>query len=1138
MPKQIKIGHDKVPSPVSTQFPQLVDIEGNLLFDEAGNPLLTEEQGSQTTFASAKNSLSGHINNDKTSVAEVVPVSEIFPEQSAVSTNLLGYNRAEVQLSLFSDVSTYGYDVKNWNYYTFTAGLTFPREWYTRQNPLYGRRQQPNFFEETDEQALYLKSYPVQYSYPFGPSWEREGSGNRYNESFFPLYLNFIAMGKFLYDLFVDDYPVFAKRNFISGRINIVQDWENDPDGFYLENTSYAFDPNAGLSSGDGFGVLSLANPDINYGTDEQQAYDDIEAWTFFWQQIIDGTAVFPTLTGNPAPYNETNEYFDLQEFARTQTRPGYSDTVESFSVLESKNSFRYQPGRASGFTFGVRAKTDGANLNNYIEWGAANETDEYIFQLRGSQFNIIRRSVIPLPPELIERMGLSEDAVDDEYYRIGLDSNVPVQQVTIGRDFWNGDRLNGTGPSGYTLQFENVTMYKIEFSWYGAIGAKFYAYVPAQNGEARWVLMHTLVIENGMGQPILKNPDFKFRYQIYSDRTSSVTEPFFIYKYGSSYYIDGGDEGTVRLSSVTSDSKPVSPNGRTPLVGLLPKSNILSSYRGTEVDNEKKLYPDSVSVNVTEPTRIDIEEIQGSSDGFHHHYSPGLEKSAIGERIDLKFNSNGTELSYANNDAIDTSNVNSKVIADGLYNVYVGNLENTFAAKVERRSTDGIYDYILSERPVGIRSVQNNGTIIEPREGGTINARLTKYDFAASTIPIKSEKFTVHFLNPEERDSEYGNRHYSDFLIGISQYEPYIDGIDNKLRFDQGGLEEEYNEGNTLEDKLFVEWSHYSERINSFGQEELEWDPPYGSRMEIDARLRNDDEPLGEGSGRISAVIGEVNTFDIAVDSISAGTNEGIGQDYTGLYKITFKPDASVPITVFESSLGTGELGINGLGSGIIIAGPDNEDDERTFFGLDGNQYYVYVTSDPGNPSSVQVRSVTLRSPWILDSFDQDGNERFERQKWQYSRAYAFDILPLYIVVGLRDEAKINNIVVEEERPDGTLTHTPQWITGSNSGISVTTTGNGESPALGPSNFTAETRLQGSLFDIQTTQPMRPGEVIYSFFVDPSKPEKINLSNVFNFDRRNVSTGLYNNKGYFFTASPVGANTGTAEMTLTVKEQ
>jgi hypothetical protein len=58
MPKQIKIGYDKVPSPVTTQFPQLVDIQGSRLFDAAGNPLRTQEPGFLDAFNNAENSLS------------------------------------------------------------------------------------------------------------------------------------------------------------------------------------------------------------------------------------------------------------------------------------------------------------------------------------------------------------------------------------------------------------------------------------------------------------------------------------------------------------------------------------------------------------------------------------------------------------------------------------------------------------------------------------------------------------------------------------------------------------------------------------------------------------------------------------------------------------------------------------------------------------------------------------------------------------------------------------------------------------------------------------------------------------------------------------------------------------------------
>ena len=63
MGKQIKIGFDKVPAPVTKQYTQLVDIEGTKLFDAAGNPLVTEEEAASGIFTSGENALSVHINN-------------------------------------------------------------------------------------------------------------------------------------------------------------------------------------------------------------------------------------------------------------------------------------------------------------------------------------------------------------------------------------------------------------------------------------------------------------------------------------------------------------------------------------------------------------------------------------------------------------------------------------------------------------------------------------------------------------------------------------------------------------------------------------------------------------------------------------------------------------------------------------------------------------------------------------------------------------------------------------------------------------------------------------------------------------------------------------------------------------------
>ena len=149
-----------------------------------------------------------------------------------------------------------------------------------------------------------------------------------------------------------------------------------------------------------------------------------------------------------------------------------------------------------------------------------------------------------------------SGDPFDDEEY----------WTIEIPRDKFNGDPLNGNGPSGYLIQPEKVTMYKIEFGWYGAIGARFYAYIPAGPGEARWVVVHTLVIENSMGSPCLEDSYFRLMYSLNVANTADIRTPQFLYKYGASYYIDGGDEGTSQIFSVDSGEKAINPNDQRSL--------------------------------------------------------------------------------------------------------------------------------------------------------------------------------------------------------------------------------------------------------------------------------------------------------------------------------------------------------------------------------------------------------------------------------------------------------------------------------------------------------------------------------------------------------------------------------------------
>jgi hypothetical protein len=227
-------------------------------------------------------------------------------------------------------------------------------------------------------------------------------------------------------------------------------------------------------------------------------------------------------------------------------------------------------------------------------------------------------------------------DAVNT-YYNKWINQNVKkdywnVYEYRIPRSRFSGDRLDAetnnllysdavndkragqfvtdentgeilTDTSIWDINLKNVTMYKIEFSWYGAVGALFLAYVPVSNGEARWVRVHHLRASNQLKVSSLGNATLPITYLVYGGGSPNrfgyannkrlVSEfPYgssseHIVKYGASYYIDGGDRGTVKLYSYSTPSA-VSVYGSkrtfyvgagTTQVGLTSATNAIDPY-------------------------------------------------------------------------------------------------------------------------------------------------------------------------------------------------------------------------------------------------------------------------------------------------------------------------------------------------------------------------------------------------------------------------------------------------------------------------------------------------------------------------------------------------------------------------------
>ena len=269
----------------------------------------------------------------------------------------------------------------------------------------------------------------------------------------------------------------------------------------------------------------------------------------------------------------------------------GYTNgTMTSF--WESKRAFRYQPGRVTGFTLGVRMSTLSDYYGEVIQWGCRNGYgDGYFFQLeKGTDLYIVRTS-----PDL--------------------------GTLKVPREEWNGDKVQvGEGSTQWGLDLSRVTMFKIEFSWYGAVGAKFLAYVPAGNGEARWVVLHYISAENRFEYPSLRSA--YLRLFTSASTTAGTQRAAFINLYGSSVYIDGGDKGTVTLGTAAMEApKNINATSRS-LLGLNIKGTI------NNVDNQKAVYPVSLAAFASTPARFDIILRGNSCGGVQYGYGEGTSLS------------------------------------------------------------------------------------------------------------------------------------------------------------------------------------------------------------------------------------------------------------------------------------------------------------------------------------------------------------------------------------------------------------------------------------------------------------------------------------------------------------------------------
>jgi hypothetical protein len=363
---------------------------------------------------------------------------------------------------------------------------------------------------------------------------------------------------------------------------------------------------------------------------------------------------------------------------------------TNNYQILGSRRFFRYQPGRVSSATFGVRASlsTDKTDIKKF---GAFDKRDGYYIEIQGGgqtgindkEFNLYcvrRTSALESNEAGIRTANVSDGdrgtaGTDLVIVRAGLtyvhaalfdrslqgagnniggnassDGTVTVAasfltvpndyrytyEYRVPRKFFSHDRLDAenrtqyysdrtpgrssftvsiTGTAGsptvaygnstavltvdgdiatrqsvWDVDLSKVTMFKMEYSWYGAVGGHFLAYVPDATtaGEARWVRMHHLRASNQLTSPSLANPTLPLSYLVQKSTSGNENA---LFKYGASYYIDGGDKGTIVARSQGNSADRAVTTGGTMLMGLRTRSTINS------IRNRMQVYPTRLGV-------------------------------------------------------------------------------------------------------------------------------------------------------------------------------------------------------------------------------------------------------------------------------------------------------------------------------------------------------------------------------------------------------------------------------------------------------------------------------------------------------------------------------------------------------------
>lgn len=187
---------------------------------------------------------------------------------------------------------------------------------------------------------------------------------------------------------------------------------------------------------------------------------------------------------------------------------------IGSQVIRQTKNAMRYIPGRTSTLTYAVRFGSSALGIRKRI--GLFDDGDGIYFEA---------------------------GADGDFYCVIRSSTSGSVTEQRVSRANWNGDKLDGTGPSGIVANAEAQQMVNFEYEWYGAGQVNIGWTI---NGRTHTI--HTFNSGNIAILPWASTPFLPIRLEITNTTGGQTGGPFYLYQ-GSNSLISEGEPDKLGLA-------------------------------------------------------------------------------------------------------------------------------------------------------------------------------------------------------------------------------------------------------------------------------------------------------------------------------------------------------------------------------------------------------------------------------------------------------------------------------------------------------------------------------------------------------------------------------------------------------------